>query len=96
MVATLVAAITWNLLTWYRGIPSSSSHALIGGILGASIAQSGLDAPHWLAVLEKVVLPLILSPIIGFIFAALIIIIIVLRTFGTSHPRRISLWGSHR
>ena len=96
VVATLVAAITWNLLTWYRGIPSSSSHALIGSILGASIAQSGLDAPHWLAVLEKVVLPLILSPIIGFIFAALIIIIIVLRTFGTSHPRRISLWGSHR
>ncbi|MDQ3959061.1 MAG: inorganic phosphate transporter [Pseudomonadota bacterium] len=90
VVATLVAAITWNLLTWYRGIPSSSSHALIGGILGASIAQSGLDAPHWLAVLEKVVLPLILSPIIGFIFAALILIV-VLRTFGTSHPRRISL-----
>src|SRR5216117_263565 len=50
VVAALMAAITWNLITWYRGIPSSSSHALIGGILGAAIARAGWGAPNWLAV----------------------------------------------
>jgi PiT family inorganic phosphate transporter len=85
VVATLLAAITWNLVTWYRGIPSSSSHALIGGILGAAIAQAGLASPDWLAVLQKVILPLVLSPIAGFLFAAFIMIV-VLRLFSTAHP----------
>ena len=49
VVAALLAAITWNLITWYRGIPSSSSHALIGGIMGAAIAHGGVAAPNWLA-----------------------------------------------
>jgi PiT family inorganic phosphate transporter len=89
VVATLLAAITWNLITWYRGIPSSSSHALIGGILGATIAQAGLLAPKWDAVLSKVILPLVLSPIVGFLFAGFIMIV-VLRLFGTAHPRTIS------
>src|SRR5437870_5302145 len=47
VVAALVAAIIWNLITWYYGIPSSSSHALIGGIIGAAIAEAGLAAPQW-------------------------------------------------
>src|SRR5439155_8492457 len=62
VVAALMAAITWNLITWYRGIPSSSSHALIGGILGAAIARAGWGAPKWLAVCEKIILPLAVSP----------------------------------
>src|ERR687885_1760604 len=74
VVATLLAAITWNLITWYRGIPSSSSHALIGGILRAALAQAGLDSPNWPAVIEKVILPLVLSPVAGFIFAGLIMV----------------------
>lgn len=89
VVTALLAAISWNLFTWYRGIPSSSSHALIGGILGAAIAQAGLGAPNWLAVIEKVILPFVLSPIIGFIIAAALMVVI-LRLFATAHPRTIS------
>jgi inorganic phosphate transporter, PiT family len=88
VVATLLAAIIWNLITWYRGIPSSSSHALIGGILGAALAHRGLGAPNWEAVLGKVLLPLVLSPVCGFIFAGTIMVV-VLRLFGTIHPQRI-------
>ncbi len=89
VVATLVAAITWNLVTWYRGIPSSSSHALIGGILGAAVAQAGLGAPDWAAVVRKVLVPLVLSPICGFLFAGLLMLIL-LRLFGTFHPSTMS------
>ena len=64
ILAALIAAITWNLLTWWLGIPSSSSHALIGGILGAVIVGAGLDAIQ-LAGIEKVLLALFLSPLIG-------------------------------
>src|SRR5690242_11895480 len=55
VVAALLAAIAWNLITWYFGIPSSSSHALIGGIVGAAIAQAGFGAPQYDAILTKVV-----------------------------------------
>ena len=64
ILAALIAAILWNLLTWWLGIPSSSSHALIGGILGAVIVGAGLDAIQ-LAGIEKVLLALFLSPLIG-------------------------------
>lgn len=94
VVAALLAAIAWNLITWYRGIPSSSSHALIGGILGAAIAHAGFDAPNWLAVVEKVILPFICSPIIGFLIAGAIMIV-VLRLFGTAHPSTVS-WSFGR
>jgi len=64
ILAALIAAIAWNLLTWWLGIPSSSSHALIGGILGAVIVGAGLNAIQ-LAGIEKVLLALFLSPLIG-------------------------------
>src|SRR5439155_12741653 len=67
----------------------SSSHALIGGILGAAIARSGWGIPNWLAVVEKVVLPFVFSPLIGFLIAS-VIMIVVLRLFGTAHPRTVS------
>jgi PiT family inorganic phosphate transporter len=70
IVAALASAIIWNLFTWFYGIPSSSSHALIGGILGAAITATGsMGAPNWPVVLEKVIIPLFLSPVIGFAFA---------------------------
>lgn len=73
VMAALLAAISWNLLTWYFALPSSSSHALIGGIIGAAVAGS---AAHFsvlkLAGIVKIVLSLILSPIIGFIIAYLL------------------------
>lgn len=67
VIAALMAAIIWNLLTWYFGIPSSSSHALIGGLVGAGLAQAGLSQVHWNILGNKVILPLVGSPVIGFI-----------------------------
>jgi inorganic phosphate transporter, PiT family len=71
IIGALIGAIVWNLVTWYFGIPSSSSHALIGGVIGAGIAALTVSNILWSGVLNKVVLPLILSPILGFFFAAL-------------------------
>ena len=62
ITAALAGAILWNLLTWYYGIPSSSSHALIGSLLGAGIASLGIGTVHWDVLRDKVVVPLILSP----------------------------------
>ncbi|MCX7921407.1 MAG: inorganic phosphate transporter [Clostridia bacterium] len=67
IISTLIAAIVWDLITWYFGIPSSSSHALIGGLIGAAIGYAAsLDIVMWGGVWKKVVLPLITSPVIGF------------------------------
>jgi phosphate/sulfate permease len=64
VLAALVGAIVWNLGTWYFGLPSSSSHALIGGLVGAALAAS--ETVHWQGVLDKVVIPMVVSPLIGF------------------------------
>ena len=69
ILAGLVGAITWNLITWFLGLPSSSSHALIGGIAGSAIAASGLDVINWNGIWDKVVIPGVLSPVIGFVLA---------------------------
>jgi PiT family inorganic phosphate transporter len=61
--AALVGAILWNLTTWYFGLPSSSSHALIGGMVGAAVASA--TTVHWAGVLEKVVIPMVVSPLVG-------------------------------
>ena len=69
ILAALIGAIIWNLLTWWKGIPSSSSHALIGSLVGAAIVYT-MNAGDilWEGVLQKIVLPLITSPFIGFFF----------------------------
>ncbi len=73
IVAALLAAVIWDLITWYIGIPSSSSHALIGGLVGASLVYAwSVDKIIWTGVLEKVVIPLVSSPLIGFVFGYLI------------------------
>ena len=69
--AGLTGGILWNLATWYLGIPSSSSHALIGGVIGATLAAAGGHAVLWHGVISKVVLPAILSPVIAGSVAAL-------------------------
>jgi phosphate/sulfate permease len=62
--AALIGAIAWNLITWYFGLPSSSSHALIGGLVGAALAAS--ESVQWSGIVDKVVIPMVLSPLIGF------------------------------
>ncbi|MEU7134921.1 inorganic phosphate transporter [Streptomyces sp. NPDC046261] len=63
VLAALIGAITWNLITWRLGLPTSSSHALIGGLVGAALAAAG--TVHWNGVLEKVILPMLISPLVG-------------------------------
>src|SRR6187551_1442668 len=66
--AALVGAIVWNLITWGLGIPSSSSHALIGGLVGAGIAKAGISATVW-SGLTKTLIAIVLSPVVGFLLA---------------------------
>ena len=83
--AALMGAISWNLLTWWAGIPSSSSHALIGGLVGASIAKvGGIGAIQW-AGLGKTAAGIIVSPTMGFLLA-LVLVLIVSWTFVKSSP----------
>jgi PiT family inorganic phosphate transporter len=72
VVSALLGAITWNLITWYFGLPSSSSHALIGGLVGAALASGSSIA--WKAIEDKVLIPMVLSPLIGFVIAFLVML----------------------
>ncbi|MDT4932293.1 MAG: inorganic phosphate transporter, PiT family [Pseudonocardiales bacterium] len=64
VLAALLGAIAWNLGTWYFGLPSSSSHALIGGLVGAALVAS--ETVKWHGILDKVIIPMIVSPLVGF------------------------------
>ena len=71
ILAGLVGAITWNLITWYMGLPSSSSHALIGGVMGSAIAAThGFGVVNWTGLKEKVLAPSLLAPVLGLLLAA--------------------------
>ena len=72
--SALLGAIVWNLITWWRGIPSSSSHALVGGLAGAIVAHAGVGAFRWTALVEKVLVPLVVSPLLGFVVAFFIMV----------------------
>jgi PiT family inorganic phosphate transporter len=74
VLAALIGAIVWNLGTWYFGLPSSSSHALIGGLVGAGIVTQGV---HWQGVWEKVVSPMVVSPLVAFAFAYVVMLLIL-------------------
>ena len=69
VLAGVVGAITWNLITWYLGLPTSSSHALIGGVLGSALAANGLDVVQWAGIRDKVLIPSLAAPLIGGISA---------------------------
>ena len=73
ITAALIGAIAWNLITWYFGIPSSSSHTLIGSVLGAGIASLGPGTVNWSVLWTKVIIPLLLSPVAGFVGALLLV-----------------------
>jgi inorganic phosphate transporter, PiT family len=85
VMAGLVGAITWNLITWYYGLPSSSSHALIGGLVGSAVA-AGATA-HWDVVIEKVVIPMFLSPVVAFGLGFLVMLAIMW-LFRRAHPAK--------
>ncbi len=77
VLAGLVGAITWNLLTWYLGLPSSSSHALIGGIAGSAIAAAGFDVVQWHGLVEKVAIPSLVAPFLGIVGAAAVMLLVL-------------------
>ncbi len=88
ILSALIAAIIWNLITWRRGIPSSSSHALIGGLLGATMVYTAsFKYVSWEGVLYKVIIPLFSSPVLGFIFGIIIMRLIFLFCMNLSQGR---------
>ena len=86
VAAALVGAIVWNLVTWRLGIPSSSSHALIGGLLGASATAVGFGAWQMGGILGKVILPLVGSPIAGFAIG-FALMVVIFNLFRRAHPK---------
>src|ERR671932_506652 len=76
VLAALIGAITWNLVTWWLGLPSSSSHALIGGLIGAALVQSGSKGVEWHDIAHKVAIPALASPALGFLGAFLLLLLI--------------------
>src|SRR5712671_6821737 len=74
VLAALLGAIAWNLLTWWLGLPSSSSHALIGGLVGAALAQSGENGVLWHGIAHKVVIPALWAPTIAFVGAFVLLL----------------------
>jgi PiT family inorganic phosphate transporter len=89
VAAALIGAIVWNLITWRFGIPSSSSHALIGGLLGAVVVSIGANAIKVDGVVSKVILPLVLSPILG-ITIGFLAMVVILNVFRRANPGRIN------
>jgi PiT family inorganic phosphate transporter len=85
VLAALLGAIAWNLLTWWLGLPSSSTHALIGGLAGAALVQSGSTGVQWNGIWEKVIVPGALSPVIGFA-GAFVLLVVIYRIFQRLTP----------
>jgi PiT family inorganic phosphate transporter len=85
VLAALIGAIAWNLFTWWIGLPSSSTHALIGGLVGAALVQSGSSGVQWHGIVEKVVIPGAVSPVIGFA-GAFLLMVIIYRVFFRAPP----------
>lgn len=85
LFGALVGAITWNLTTWYFGLPSSSSHALFGGMVGAALA--GDTEVIWSGVLDKIIIPMIVSPLVG-LAAGYLVMLAILWLFRRANPHR--------
>jgi len=89
IAAALVGGIVWDLVTWRLGIPSSSSHALIGGLIGAAIAASGVQSLQSQGIFDKVVVPLFASPVLGVVIG-FAFMVVLLNVFRRAHPKRIN------
>jgi inorganic phosphate transporter, PiT family len=86
VLAGLAGAIVWNLVTWYFGLPSSSSHALIGGLVGAALA-AGVGV-HWGTIIDKVLIPMVGSPLVGFV-GAFLVMLAIMWIFRRKNPHRV-------
>ena len=94
VLAALIGASTWNIITWWFGIPSSSSHALVGGLAGAVVAHAGVNAFKWSALVQKVLVPLVASPTIGFVVAFFVMLGLVWIARGSwKQPVLMTLFG---
>ena len=91
VLAALIGALAWDIITWYRGLPTSSSHALIGGLVGAGAMAAGFAAVKGDKVLDKVVIPMMTSPVIAFVFAFLFTALI-LQLGRRSTVHRMNFW----
>ncbi len=87
LVAALLGAVSWNLITWVLGLPTSSSHALIGGLVGAAIVSVGFDGVRWDGVL-KIFSFIVIAPVLGFVGAS-VLTIGIFWAFRRAHPRRV-------
>lgn len=88
--AALVGAILWNIFTWFYGLPSSSSHALIGGLLGASIIHAGFAPLNWFGI-SKVLAFIVISPLLGMIMG-MVLVVLIARIFFYASPPRVDYW----
>jgi PiT family inorganic phosphate transporter len=93
--AGLIGAITWNLITWWFGVPSSSSHALIGGMIGSAMAAIGTSAVEWSGVLSKVVVPALIAPVLAGLVAlgATVLVYRLIRNFAAERAERGFSWA---
>jgi inorganic phosphate transporter, PiT family len=89
VLAGLVGAITWNLVTWFFGLPSSSSHALIGGMLGSAVFASGWDVVNWEGLKEKVLIPSLAAPFLG-VAIAFVLILAITPLIARRPPSRVN------
>ena len=85
LLAALLGAIAWNLMTWWLGLPSSSTHALVGGLCGAALVQAGTRGVLWHGLWEKVIIPAAASPLIGFA-GAFVLVVLIYRLFFRVSP----------
>lgn len=84
--SALLAAVLWNLFTWWLGLPSSSSHALIGGLLGAAIVKAGISCVHLATLVDKVIIPMFSAPVLGFC-VGFTVMLIMIRVLWRTNPQ---------
>lgn len=89
ILAALIGALVWNMVTWYFGLPSSSSHALVGGLVGAGVYNAGAEGVIWSGVFQKVVIPGLISPVLGLVLG-FFMMVLFMWVFRNSIPSKIN------
>jgi inorganic phosphate transporter, PiT family len=89
VLAGVTAAMVWNITTWYFGIPASASHGLIGGLVGAGVAGAGFSAIQWGGAVNKVLVPSIIAPIVGFL-GAMLLMAVLMRMVRNANPKNMN------